>query len=423
VFDNISDTIERASTFHDADDSEHWIGILPTQKYLCIKLSGSLDVSIPIACSANLDNLSVGISIFENEKSTISGSNYKAYLRLKKWIKEYLFTDSTLSDGYRIFHFNFDADDDFTQPMSELTSGTSQNGMYMIELSTCMGHSQNRKLFSVFKDVTIDVSAMKIEVAYDHVTPNVGQKFYFAPNFPDMDCVDYITAMCAVTGIAMVPIQGKFYPRAYSRMIERASSKNPTTTTIIEREDVTTEITEISFHDDDYARTNYFRYSDNEDKDWDASLPCNDWTLEKETDLVSLPFNTYKTVDGVAYAELYTYDDDGNETFNDLSDQPIFCQTANEVVDGKKQYYCTTGRQWKNILSDYYEEYAAIINPFRVYKMKAKFGAERLAMLDMSKPLFVRKYGLFFFIRSITTGDDNECEFELIKIRFTDEEN
>jgi hypothetical protein len=221
----------------------------------------------------------------------------------------------------------------------------------------------------------------------------------------------------------MVPIQGAFYPRAYSRMIERASSKNPTTTTIIEREDVTTEITEISFHDDDYARTNYFRYSDNEDKDWDASLPCNDWTLEKETDLVSLPFNTYKTVDGVAYAELYTYDDDGNETFNDLSDQPIFCQTANEVVDGKKQYYCTTGRQWKNILSDYYEEYAAIINPFRVYKMKAKFGAERLAMLDMSKPLFVRKYGLFFFIRSITTGDDNECEFELIKIRFTDEEN
>jgi hypothetical protein len=421
VFPNNPDRYDRVTTFGDNGNTEYWIGAVPMQRFLQARLEGTLDVTIPIDCKANLDNLSVGISIYGTSAITEDGV-FLGYGRLANWIKSYVYTDSTKTDTARTFHFNFDSDDAFSKSAAELTNKTyGTNMMFVIELSTCAGHSQNHKLFSSIHNATFDFSDCKLRVAYDHVVPNEGQMFDYALNMPDMDCVDYITAMCAITGIALVPIEGEFYPRTYSRMIAWASSQNPKTTNIIKYDEVTSEIKEIEFHDDDYAKTNYFRYADNEDRDWDASLPCDDWTLESETDLVTLPFNTYKTVDSIPWVELYTYDDDGLETFEEKSDNPIFCTTRHEKVDGVTQYFCSEGRTWTMILDDYYKEYAAVINPFRVYKITIRFGAERLATLDMTKPLYLQKYGLFFFIRSVTTGDDDMCEFELIKIRFTDE--
>lgn len=179
----------------------------------------------------------------------------------------------------------------------------------------------------------------------------------------------------------------------------------------------------------DFAQRNLLDYDNDDDVTTDTHglITVRNENIEKETNLVELPFSASETTltAGVSCAIVPLYEKrDNAEDEVDYSDcDPRILagnadQTYNggEICTGRFETWMKFGGE-EGLLATYYGGYQRVVDRIRIVTLRAKLTALDLMQLDYTKPVYISQFGQAFALYSVETGEDGICDCELIHLR------
>lgn len=247
-------------------------------------------------------------------------------------------------------------------------------------------------------------------------------------NLPDISQVDFIQSLCDMFGVFPIinPIPKKddetgkrtvefvsidtLFKNKVSRYVYGKKFNDWTDRLITDPNDI-----EISFSKEGYYQRNYLRYTkdDTVTGDYDGYFDTPDKRLEKEGDLIELPFAASDGDKIIMASE--KKDDDGNLTYTFEDFEPRIMSVIKRA-DGKCGL-TFDGLDFKTLLSKYYSRYIELVQDMYLITVTVELNALDLKNIDYTYPVYFKQFGRYFGIVDIqaNSADDN-CEVTLMRL-------
>lgn len=256
--------------------------------------------------------------------------------------------------------------------------------------------------------------------------------FPVAPNLPDMSQGDFILALMSMNGLFA------YADKDSSNTIKLISIDdiiaNVQNNDIIDWSDrvILNDFHRVDMPDasiftiDDLAQSNILDYDNDDDVKIDTygTITIRNENIEKETELVSLPFSASEnaTTNEVNCALVPIYEDDGKGGAN-------YSECSPRILSGRGAFMSGIARcigvfdPWmkfggeEGIVKTKYASYQKVVDRLRIITIQAKLTALDLYNLDYSKPVYIAQFGQIFAIYSVETGEDGICDCQLLKLK------
>lgn len=238
-----------------------------------------------------------------------------------------------------------------------------------------------------------------------------GQRFSLGKNLPDISVLDLLKSLCwlyglfavkSTTGVRFVPVT--IYQENRGKAVDWSKKLVPAGRTA----------KETTYQFGDFAQKNYLRYKENENaKSADGYIEVQNKFLERETDLVELPFTAGRDKDNYNLVPYFEYDDDGQVDTVDCGARLM----TKETKRNGEVWLTFENLDFETLLfAPYYEAYKQLIKAPFVIVDDFRLNDIDLKNLDMTVPVYIQQYGAFFAIVEIQTQGEIS-EVELLKLK------
>ena len=256
--------------------------------------------------------------------------------------------------------------------------------------------------------------------------------FYVAPNLPDISQGDFILALMSMNGL--FAYADKNSPNTIKLISIDDIIANVQNNDIIDWSDrvILNDLHRVDMPDasmftiDDLAQSNILDYDNDDDvkADTHGTITIRNENIEKETELVSLPFSASEnaTTDGVNCAVVPIYEDNGKGGAN-------YSECSPRILSGRGAFMSGIARcigvfdPWmkfggeEGIVKTRYASYQKVVDRLRIITIRAKLTALDLYNLDYTKPVYIAQFGQIFAIYSVETGENDICDCQLLKLK------
>ena len=252
--------------------------------------------------------------------------------------------------------------------------------------------------------VTVKNPEIEGEISY-------GQRFPLGKNLPDISVLDLLKSLCWLYGLFAVKdttgvrfVSVKIYQENKSKAVDWSKKLLPAGRTA----------KETTYEFGDFAQKNYLRYKENDNaKSADGYIEVDNKFLEREKDLVELPFTAGRDKDNYNLVPYFEYDDDGQVDTTDCGARLM----VKETKRNGEVWLTFEGLDFETLLSaGYYLAYKNLIKAPFVIKDNFRLNDIDLKNLDMTVPVYIQQYGAFFAIVEIQTQGEIS-EVELLKLK------
>ena len=336
-------------------------------------------------------------------KSTILGTSYNVEL-----------VGST-GDGVNVYRFNF-VPLDITYPLIENTE-------ILLHYEDPAGEIYISNPYST--PLTVNIWANWTDCAFP-------TRFPVAPNLPDISQGDFILALMSMNGL--FAYADKDGPNTIKLISIDDIIANVQNNDIIDWSDrvILNDFHRVDMPDasiftiDDLAQSNILDYDNDDDVKTDTygTITIRNENIEKETELVSLPFSASEnaTTDGVNCAVVPIYEDNGKGGAN-------YSECSPRILSGRGAFMSVIARcigvfdPWmkfggeEGIVKTRYASYQKVVDRLRIITIRAKLTALDLYNLDYTKPVYIAQFGQIFAIYSVETGENDICDCQLLKLK------
>lgn len=282
-------------------------------------------------------------------------------------------------------------------------------------------------------DKGVDLSGNITFTAYPRDEVSFPSVFPVAPNLPDMSQGDFVLALMNMNGLF-----------AY------ADKDHPDTIRLISIDDIMTkaeggDIVDWSrkvilndfnrvdmpdaseFTIDELAQSNILDYDNDDDVDTDTHgvIEIDNENIEKETELVTLPFSASenKSTDGISCAlvPIYEQQDDDTVNYSKCSDRILSGRGA--IINGLVKCIGVFDPWMKfggeeGLVETKYSSYRKVVSRVRLISVRVKLSAVDLYNLDYTKPIYISQFGQLFALYSVETGEDDVCDCQLLTLNY-----
>lgn len=256
--------------------------------------------------------------------------------------------------------------------------------------------------------------------------------FPVAPNLPDISQGDFILALMSMNGL--FAYADKNSPNTIKLISIDDIIANVQNNNIIDWSDrvILNDLHRVDMPDasmftiDDLAQSNILDYDNDDDvkADTHGTITIRNENIEKETELVSLPFSASEnaTTDGVNCAVVPIYEDNGKGGAN-------YSECSPRILSGRGAFMSGIARcigvfdPWmkfggeEGIVKTRYSSYQKVVDRLRIITIRAKLTALDLYNLDYTKPVYIAQFGQIFAIYSVETGENDICDCQLLKLK------
>lgn len=253
-----------------------------------------------------------------------------------------------------------------------------------------------------------------LEAKVSEVGADIGEynKYFTIPNLPSIKLIDFIKSIAYMLGVFAVPGENNdIHFVSFDSVIENKSNAVDWSSRIL-LNDYGDVARNISYQLNDFTQKNWFRYKEDDDVtgNYDSFIVVENRALDYERDAVSLPFSACDTLGDVASIPLYSYNDDGELEYDSGVNPRIV------LYDSETRSCVFYPLRWEELIQQHYASYQEVVRQPKVVKEQVLLSAPELAVLDLLKPVYIRKYGSYFAIVNVKTKENNISEVELLKI-------
>lgn len=256
--------------------------------------------------------------------------------------------------------------------------------------------------------------------------------FPVAPNLPDISQGDFILALMSMNGL--FAYADKNSPNTIKLISIDDIIANVQKNDIIDWSDrvILNDLHRVDMPDasiftiDDLAQSNILDYDNDDDVKTDTygTITIRNENIEKETELVSLPFSASEnaTTNEVNCALVPIYEDNGKGGAN-------YSECSPRILSGRGAFMSGIARcigvfdPWmrfggeEGIVKTRYSSYQKVVDRLRIITIRAKLTALDLYNLDYTKPVYIAQFGQIFAIYSVETGENDICDCQLLKLK------
>ncbi|MDH6354995.1 hypothetical protein M2132_001332 [Dysgonomonas sp. PH5-45] len=248
-----------------------------------------------------------------------------------------------------------------------------------------------------------------------------GMPYYITPNLPDMKVIDFLKSIMWQFGLFA------HYDKKSDNTIRLVSIDDiynyksqafDWTNKIADGDD------ELTFQYSNFAQKNYFKYSadDNVRTNADSVLEVNSRVLEKEKNLITLP---YSPTDNVTddkdntYVKINLFDEDGNT--NNIKTR-IVREWKYNVSDNEdnpipqKSGIFHPEQMFSYILPEYYSGYHTVIQRIRAVMRYVYLDSYDLAIFDPAIPIFID--GAYYMPINVTVMQNGLTRLMALKMHY-----
>ena len=339
-------------------------------------------------------------------KSTILGTSYNVEL-----------VGST-GDGVNVYRFNF-VPLDITYPLIENTE-------ILLHYEDPAGEIYISNPYST--PLTVNIWANWTDCAFP-------TRFPVAPNLPDISQGDFILALMSMNGL--FAYADKDSPNTIKLISIDDIIANVQNNDIIDWSDrvILNDFHRVDMPDasiftiDDLAQSNILDYDNDDDVKTDTygTITIRNENIEKETELVSLPFSASEnaTTNEVNCALVPIYEDHSTEDKENIT----YSECSPRILSGRGAFMSGIARcigvfdPWmrfggeEGIVKTRYSSYQKVVDRLRIITIRAKLTALDLYNLDYTKPVYIAQFGQIFAIYSVETGENDICDCQLLKLK------
>lgn len=253
-----------------------------------------------------------------------------------------------------------------------------------------------------------------LEAKVSEVGADIGEynKYFTIPNLPSIKLIDFIKSIAYMLGVFAVPGENNdIHFVSFDSVIENKSNAVDWSSRIL-LNDYGDVARNISYQLNDFTQKNWFRYKEDDDVtgNYDSFIVVDNRALVYERDAVSLPFSACDALGDVASIPLYSYNDDGELEYDSGVNPRIV------LYDSETRSCVFYPLRWEELIQQHYASYQEVVRQPKVVKEQVLLSAPELAVLDLLKPVYIRKYGSYFAIVNVKTKENNISEVELLKI-------
>lgn len=253
-----------------------------------------------------------------------------------------------------------------------------------------------------------------LEAKVSEVGADIGEynKYFTIPNLPSIKLIDFIKSIAYMLGVFAVPGENNdIHFVSFDSVIENKSNAVDWSSRIL-LNDYGDVARNISYQLNDFTQKNWFRYKEDDDVtgNYDSFIVVENRALVYERDAVSLPFSACDALGDVASIPLYSYNDDGELEYDSGVSPRIV------LYDSETRSCVFYPLRWEELIQQHYASYQEVVRQPKVVKEQVLLSAPELAVLDLLKPVYIRKYGSYFAIVNVKTKENNISEVELLKI-------
>lgn len=262
--------------------------------------------------------------------------------------------------------------------------------------------------------VSLVSGSITLEAKVSEVGADIGEynKYFTIPNLPSIKLIDFIKSIAYMLGVFAVPGENNDINFvSFDSVINNKNNAVDWSSRILPN-DYGDVARNISYQLNDFTQKNWFRYKDDDGVtgNYDSFIIVENRALDYERDAVSLPFSACDTLGGVASIPLYSYNDDGELEYDSGVNPRIV------LYDSETCSCVFYPLRWDELIKQHYASYQEVVKQPKVVKEQVLLSAPELAVLDLLKPVYIRKYGAYFAIVNVKTKENNICEVELLKI-------
>lgn len=253
-----------------------------------------------------------------------------------------------------------------------------------------------------------------LEAKVSEVGADIGEynKYFTIPNLPSIKLIDFIKSIAYMLGVFAVPGENNDINFvSFDSVINNKNNAVDWSSRILPN-DYGDVVRNISYQLNDFTQKNWFRYKDDDGVtgNYDSFIIVENRALDYERDAVSLPFSACDTLGDVASIPLYSYNDDGELEYDSGVNPRIV------LYDSETRSCVFYPLRWEELIQQHYASYQEVVRQPKVVKEQVLLSAPELAVLDLLKPVYIRKYGSYFAIVNVKTKENNISEVELLKI-------
>lgn len=251
---------------------------------------------------------------------------------------------------------------------------------------------------------------------HEHIVLEKQNRFPIAPNLPDLKCVDFVKAVCALLGlVAYVNRDGLLEIATYDELLDKGKATDWTAK-------ISGDLSEVSLIKEGLGRTNLVKYKAYESGyDLDARnlrMIVEDDTLDAEEVLADLPFGASPRNEAIMYEVTETFNEETTKydyTVKDLSIEPRVFWYARQA-DGTIDFGFDEYLSGDVLLSKFYSGYqAAILRP-TIVKADIRLSEVDAATLDLQRPVYLAQTGQYYSILRVRFIPGELGQVELIQI-------
>lgn len=270
---------------------------------------------------------------------------------------------------------------------------------------------------------------------YPNLTVIFPDKFPVAPNLPDISQGDFVLALMSMNGL--FAYADKDSPNTIKLISIDDIIANVQNNDIIDWSDrvILNDFHRVDMPDasiftiDDLAQSNILDYDNDDDVKTDTygTITIRNENIEKETELVSLPFSASEnaTTNEVNCALVPIYEDHSTEDKENIT----YSECSPRILSGRGAFMSGIARcigvfdPWmkfggeEGIVKTRYASYQKVVDRLRIITIRAKLTALDLYNLDYTKPVYIAQFGQIFAIYSVETGEDGICECQMLKLK------
>ena len=286
----------------------------------------------------------------------------------------------------------------------------------------------SKELASRFNNMNFSLSM----VAYPRDEVYFPSIFPVAPNLPDMSQGDFILALMSMNGL--FAYADKDSPNTIKLISIDDIIANVQKNDIIDWSDrvILNDFHRVDMPDasiftiDDLAQSNILDYDNDDDVKTDTygTITIRNENIEKETELVSLPFSASEnaTTNEVNCALVPIYEDNGKGGAN-------YSECSPRILSGRGAFMSGIARcigvfdPWmkfggeEGIVKTRYASYQKVVDRLRIITIRAIFIYVYVYNVFYTKPVYIAQFGQIFAIYSVETGENDICDCQLLKLK------
>lgn len=173
--------------------------------------------------------------------------------------------------------------------------------------------------------------------------------------------------------------------------------------------------TERSFTYGQYAKRNYFRYAEDETvkTNGDGVMIISDENLDAEKEVLKLDFAASDMSSQVVQIPLYTKDDSGEVTYNDVKPRVLRLEG---IAPNGQEMLTFKGLEWTSLINANYSGFSRCLSNAKIIKSSILTDSIELSKLDLTVPVYAFSLGHYYVILKMTTKDSGAADIEILQL-------